>query len=99
MDVILGPILRLLIIVIDLYMWAVIISVILSWLVAFNVVNTSNRFVYVVGDFLYRITEPAQAPIRRMLPNLGGLDLSPLVVILILFFLKDFLIQLAYKLG
>ena len=74
--------------VITLYIWCLIISAILSWLVAFNVVNTQNRIVYMIGDFLYRITEPVLAPIRRMLPNLGGLDLSPIVVILIIIFLQ-----------
>ena len=99
MDVIFGPIVRILVTVIEFYMWAVIIGVILSWLVAFNVVNTSNRFVYMVGDFIHRITEPAQAPIRRVLPHLGNIDVSPLVLILILYFLQDVLIQLAHKLG
>lgn len=99
MDVIFGPIVRILVTVIELYMWAVIIGVILSWLVAFNVVNTSNRFVYMVGDFIHRITEPALAPIRRVLPHLGNIDVSPLVLILILYFLQDVLIQLAHKLG
>ena len=75
--------------VIDLYMWAIIIWVILSWLVVFNVINTSNRFVAMVGDFLNRITEPALRPIRRVIPNLGGVDLSPLVLILVLFFAKN----------
>ena len=99
MDVIFGPIVRILVTVIEFYMWAVIIGVILSWLVAFNVINTSNRFVYMIGDFIHRITEPALAPIRRVLPHLGNIDVSPLVLILILYFLQDVLIQLAYKLG
>lgn len=72
--------------VISLYVWCLIISAILSWLVAFNVVNTQNRIVYTIGDFLYRITEPALAPIRRFLPNLGGIDISPIVLILLLLF-------------
>ena len=76
---------------ITLYVWALIVSAVLSWLVAFNVVNTRNRFVYVVGDFLYRITEPALRPIRRLIPNLGGIDISPIVLILILFFARDLL--------
>ena len=75
-------------IVLDLYVWLLIASAILSWLIAFNVVNTRNQFIAAVGEFLYRITEPVLAPIRRMLPNLGGLDLSPIVVILIIIFLQ-----------
>jgi YggT family protein len=72
--------------VIDLFVWIIILQVILSWLIAFNVVNTQNRFVYLVGDFLYRVTEPVLRPIRRILPNLGGIDLAPLALILLLFF-------------
>ncbi len=74
--------------VIDLYMWVVIIWVIMSWLISFQVVNTHNRFVYFVSDFLHRLTEPALRPIRRVTPNLGGIDLSPFVLILILYFLR-----------
>ena len=76
--------------VIGLYITLVIIQVVLSWLVAFNVVNTSNRFVYLVGDFLYRVTEPALKPVRRILPAMGGIDLSPVVLILLLYFLQIF---------
>jgi YggT family protein len=79
--------------VINLYVWLIILQVILSWLIAFNVINTSNRFVYMVGDFLYRITEPAMRPIRRILPNLGGIDLSPLVLLLLLFFAQRLLVE------
>ncbi len=73
--------------VIELYMWVVIIWVIMSWLVSFQIVNTHNRFVYLLSDFLHRVTDPALRPIRRVTPYLGGIDLSPLVLILILIFL------------
>ncbi len=79
--------------VIGLYITLVIVQVVLSWLVAFNVINTSNRFVYMVGDFLYRITEPALKPIRRLLPTMGGIDLSPVVLILGLYFLRVLLLR------
>jgi YggT family protein len=79
--------------VIEIYIWLLIASAILSWLVAFNVINTRNRFVYMLGDFLYRITEPALRPIRRVLPNLGGIDISPVVLILLLVFLQNLLIE------
>jgi YggT family protein len=79
--------------VISLYIWVLIISAVLSWLVAFNVVNTHNRFVYQVMDFLYRVTEPALRPIRRVLPNLGGVDISPIVLILLLYFLRNLLFE------
>lgn len=81
--------------IIDLYMWVLIASAILSWLVAFNVINTRNRFVYAVGDFLYRITEPLLRPIRRILPSFGGIDLSPIVLILLLIFLRNLLWEYA----
>ena len=79
--------------VIGLYITVVIIQVVLSWLVSFNVVNTRNRFVYLVGDLLFRLTEPVLGPIRRMLPSLGGIDISPVVLILLLYFLRVLLIR------
>lgn len=88
MDAIVGPVIWLVFTVIDLYMWVVIAAVILSWLTAFNIVNTHNRVVYMIGEFVYRLTEPLLGPIRRMLPNLGGIDLSPIVLLLGLVFLK-----------
>ena len=94
MNVILGPLIQVALIVIELYMWAVIIGVVLSWLVAFNVVNTTNRFVVMIGDFIYRLTEPLLEPIRRMLPTLGGLDLSPMVLILGLIFVRGVIANL-----
>ena len=94
MDAILIPILNLILTVIELYIWVVIIAVVLGWLVSFKVVNTSNWFVYMVGDFSYRVTEPALGPIRNVLPNLGGIDISPIALILLLYFLKDVLVRL-----
>ena len=82
--------------VVSLYIWALILSAVLSWLVAFGVINTQNRFVYLVGDFLHRVTEPALAPIRRVLPNLGGVDISPLVAILVLIFVQRLLFEAFY---
>jgi YggT family protein len=75
--------------VITIYIWLLLASVILSWLVMFNLLNTGNRIVYQIGDFLYRITEPALRPIRNILPSLGGIDISPIVLILILYFVRD----------
>ena len=83
------PLIGFLVLVIDLYIWVVIASAILSWLIAFNVVNTSNRFVYSVAETLYRLTEPALRPIRSIIPNLGGIDISPVILILFLLFLRD----------
>jgi YggT family protein len=85
------PLIQVLLIALELYVYVVVVSAILSWLVSFKVVNTSNRMVYMVGDFLYRITEPALRPIRRILPNLGGIDVSPLVLILVIIFAQKIL--------
>jgi len=74
--------------VLQLYIYIVIAAAVLSWLVAFNVVNTRNPVVSVVGDFLYRITEPALRPIRAILPSLGGIDLSPMVLFLIIILIE-----------
>ncbi len=72
----------------QLYIWIVIAMAIFSWLVAFNVVNTRNPVVAMIGDFLYRITDPVLRPIRNMLPNLGGIDISPVVLFLIIVFIR-----------
>lgn len=75
--------------VIQLYIYALFIFIIMGWLVQFNVINSQNRFVYLVMDFLYRMTEPVLRPIRNVLPNLGGLDISPIVLVLGLSFLRS----------
>jgi YggT family protein len=89
-------ILDVILIVLDLYIWLLIAAAILSWLVAFNVVNARNQFVAMVGDFLFRITEPVLRPIRNMLPSLGGIDVSPVVLILIIILIKDVIIRYIY---
>jgi YggT family protein len=97
--IILGPLIKITLVAIDLYIWIVIISAVLSWLVAFNVVNTRNRFVYMIGDFLYRVTEPALRPIRRIVPNFGGVDITPVVLILGLWFVQMVLNEILYSLA
>jgi YggT family protein len=99
MSVILEPLLQVISIALDLYMWVILISVILSWLVAFNVINTFNRFVSMVMDATYRLTEPLLGPIRRVLPNIGGLDLSPIVLILGVIFLQGVIRNLLSSLA
>ncbi|WP_299869405.1 YggT family protein [uncultured Hoeflea sp.] len=74
-----------------IYTWIIIGSAIFSWLYAFNVINSNNRFVGMVGEFLYKATEPALRPIRRVLPDLGGLDISPIVLLIAIFFLRTFI--------
>jgi YggT family protein len=79
--------------IIQLYIFVIIAAAVMSWLVAFNVLNTHNRFVAAVYDTLNRLTEPALRPIRRILPNLGGIDISPVVLILLLIFLQNLLLE------
>ena len=79
--------------VITLYIWILIINAVISWLVAFNILNTGNRFVYSILDALYRLCEPSLNFVRRYLPTFGAIDLSPIVVYLGLWFLKSLLIE------
>ena len=79
--------------IICLYIWVLIINVILSWLVAFNILNTSNRFVYSVLDVSLKLTNPPLNYIRKYLPNLGSIDISPIVLILILMFLRNLVFE------
>jgi len=79
--------------VITIYIWLLIAQAVLSWLLAFGVVNRYNRVVTSASDFLWRITEPALRPIRSVLPDLGGIDISPVILILILYFLRDLMFE------
>ena len=81
--------LEVILLVLQIYVYLLIAAAILSWLVAFGIVNTRNHAVATVGDFLYRITEPVLRPIRNSLPNLGGIDISPLIVVLIIMFIVN----------
>jgi YggT family protein len=72
----------------ELYIYLLVAAAVFSWLIAFNVVNTRNQFVGMVADFLYRITEPALRPIRQRIPNLGGIDISPLILVFIIIFIR-----------
>ncbi len=83
-------------IVLQLYVYILIASAIFSWLYAFNVINSSNQFVNSVGRFLFNVTEPVLNPLRRILPNLGGIDISPIVVLLIIFFIQAVLHNTVY---
>ena len=87
------PVQWLLYTILNLYFYLLIGHVILSWLVAFNVINTRNQFVYMVGDFLHRITEPALRPIRRILPDINGIDLSPVILLIAISFLQILVIN------
>ena len=92
-------VLDIILIVLDLYIWLLIASAILSWLIAFNVVNARNPIVHNVGEFLFRVTEPLLRPIRNMLPNLGGIDVSPVILIIGLLFLRQFIFWIYLRLA
>ena len=79
---------------ITIYLWIIIINAILSWLVAFNVLNTQNRFVFSVLDATYKLTDPALSKIRRFIPMFGSIDISPVVLILILMFLRNIIFEI-----
>ena len=79
--------------VISIYIWLLIAQAVLSWLVAFGIVNRYNRVVATIGDFLWRVTEPLLRPIRRVLPDLGGIDISPVILILLLWFVRNLMFE------
>ena len=83
-------------IALNLYIWVLIASAVLSWLIAFNVINTRNQFVSTIWDSLYRITEPALRPIRQRLPNLGGIDISPIILLLVIYFIQSVIVRYIY---
>ncbi|OUX16938.1 MAG: hypothetical protein CBE11_00770 [Rickettsiales bacterium TMED251] len=78
---------------IEIFIWLLIIQAILSWLITFGIINTSSNFVNLIGNFLYKITEPLLRPIRNILPELGGVDISPLIVIILLIFFRNLLFE------
>jgi YggT family protein len=94
------PILEVVDVILRIYMWIVIATAVMSWLIAFRVINTYSRPVSVILDFLYRATEPLLRPIRRILPNFGGMDVSPIVLLIIIWLIRmelDNLIVYVYR--
>ena len=85
--------------VFTIYIFLLLASVISSWLVSFNILNTQNQFIYSLLGFLYRVTEPALRPIRRTIPNLGGIDISPVILIILLIFAQRLVIWVFYQIG
>ena len=79
--------------VVTIYIWILIINAILSWLIAFNILNTSNRLVYSLLDVSYKMTDPLLRPIRNFLPSLGSIDISPVILILLLMFLRNLIFE------
>ena len=80
--------------IITIYLWIIIINAILSWLVAFNILNTQNRFVFSVLDATYKLTDPALNKIRRFIPTFGSIDISPVILILLLMFLRNIIFEI-----
>jgi len=99
MDVIIVPLFQVLMAILNIYELIVVIAVVMSLLFHFNVINYSNQFVRIIWDVVSRLTEPALSRIRRFLPDMGGLDISPIVLLLIVFFLQSVIQQLMFKLG
>jgi len=93
----LNPIAALLITVLEFYKWVVLAAVIVSWLAAFNVINEHNNFVRTALRILYTLTEPVFRPVRRVIPSVGGLDLSPIVVLLAIWFLQYTITYISYR--
>jgi YggT family protein len=89
-------VLDIVLLVLQIYIWLLIAAAVLSWLIAFNVVNTRNQVVAMIADMLYRLTEPLLRPIRSMLPSLGGIDVSPVILILLILFLENVIIRYIY---
>jgi len=80
--------------IITIYLWIIIINALLSWLVAFNILNTQNRFVFSVLDATYKLTDPALNKIRRFIPTFGSIDISPVILILLLMFLRNIIFEI-----
>jgi YggT family protein len=91
MSSLLAPLIEVLIMIINLFWWCLVIAIVLSWLISFNVVNLRNRAVYLINDALHRITEPALRPLRRIIPNAGAFDLSAIALFILLWLAERYL--------
>lgn len=96
MSALIGSLLDVVGLALYLYSLVIIASAIFSWLYAFNIVNSNNQFINMIGRVLYNLTEPALRPIRRFMPDLGGVDISPVILLLIIWFLQSFIARLSY---
>ena len=97
MDIVLVPLLKVFLSILDLFQMMLFIYIILGWLEAFNIINRYNQFVYTIHNFLFRLIEPFLIPLRRFLPNLGGIDLSPLVILFIVYFIQGIVGQILIR--
>ena len=93
------PVLNTIMYALNIYIWILIATAIFSWLYAFNVINTRNQFVNMIGHFLHNVTEPVLRPIRRFMPDLGGVDISMIVVVIIIYLIQQLIIYYLYPLA
>ncbi|WP_167730543.1 YggT family protein [Terasakiella sp. SH-1] len=97
MDVVIVPLFQVLLAILNIYELVVVIAVVMSWLFHFNVINYSNQFVRIIWDLCSKLTEPVLSKIRGFIPNMGGIDLSPIILLLLVFFLQNVIHQLMFK--
>ena len=93
------PVLNTIMYALNIYIWILIASAVFSWLYAFNVINSNNQFVNSIGTFLYRVTEPVLRPIRRVMPDLGGIDISPIIVFILIYLIQQLIVYYLYPLA
>jgi len=93
------PVLNTIMYALNIYIWILIATAIFSWLYAFNVINTRNQFVNMIGQFLHNVTEPVLRPIRRFMPDLGGVDISMIIVVIIIYLIQQLIIYYLYPLA
>ncbi|WP_246748885.1 YggT family protein [Rhizobium setariae] len=93
------PLLNTLMYALNIYIWILIASAVFSWLYAFNVINSRNQFVNSLGRFFYAVTEPVLKPIRRYMPDLGGVDISPIIVFIIIYLIQQLIVYYLYPLA
>lgn len=98
MDVILIPLFQVVLAVLKIYEFIVIAAVIMSWLFHFNIINYSNQLVRIIADMVFKLTEPLLSRIRNFMPSLGGIDISPIILLLLVFFLQNVIYQIMAKL-
>ncbi|WP_417794089.1 YggT family protein [Terasakiella pusilla] len=98
MDVLLIPVFQVILAILKIYEFVVIAAVIVSWLFHFNIINYSNQFVRIVADIVFKLTEPILSRIRSFMPSLGGIDISPIILLLLVFFLQNVIYQIMAKL-
>lgn len=93
------PVLNTIMYALNIYIWILIAAAVFSWLYAFNVINSRNQFVNSIGRFLYAVTEPVLRPIRRFMPDLGGVDISPIIVFILIYLIQQLIIYYLYPLA